>query len=177
MADTAAIEDAIGEEPKAAAPQSIAEDLVATREELVKDVEPKIFDLPGYGPKLQVKYNAFERNATKESRGLTFRLAQAGEENADIIGMCKGLALACVAFYQEVDGESVLLNEARGLGDEPIRWGDRRLANLLGIETDDNLRARQVIEGVLPKPELIEIHHSEVAGWSDRALARIDADF
>lgn len=155
----------------------IAEDLVATRDELVKEVEPKIFDLPGYGPKLQVKYDAFGRTATKESRALTFRLAQAGEENADIIGMCKGLALACVAFYQEVDGKSVLLNEARDLGDEPIRWGDQRLADLLGIETGKDLKARQVIEGVLPNPELIEIHHSEVTGWSDRALARIDADF
>ena len=159
------------------APSCIAEDLVATRDELVKEVEPKIFDLPGYGPKLQVKYNVFGRTATKESRGLTFRLAQAGEENADIIGMCKSLSLACVAFYEEKDGESILLNVARGLGEEPIRWGDRRLADLLGIEADDKLRARQIIEGVLPKPELIEIHHSEVTSWSDRALARIDADF
>lgn len=172
MADTAELDPAPTQ-----APSCIADDLVAQRDELTKEIEPKTFDLPGYGPKLQVKYNVFERTATKESRGLTFRLAQAGEENADIIGMCKALALACVAFYQEVDGESVLLNEARGLGDEPIRWGDRRLADLLGIETDDKLKARAVIEGVLPKPELIEIHHSEVAGWSDRALARIDADF
>src|SRR5690348_6751021 len=95
------------------APQSIAEDLVATRDELKKTVEPKIFDLPGYGSKLQVKYKAFERTATKESRGLTFRLAQAGEENADIIGMCKALSLACIAFYEEVDGASVLLNVSR----------------------------------------------------------------
>ena len=161
----------------APAPASIAEDLIATRDELTKEVEPKIFDLPGYGPKLQVKYNVFERTATKESRGLTFRLAQAGEENADIIGMCKALTLACVAFYEEVDGKSVLLNESRGLGDDPVRWGDERLAALLGIEIDGKLKARTVIEGVLPKAELIEIHHSEVSGWSDRALARLDADF
>jgi hypothetical protein len=162
---------------QALAPASIAEDLVAARDALTEEVEPKTFDLPGYGPKLQVKYNVFERTDTKESRGLTFRLAQAGEENADIIGMCKALTLACVAFYEEVDGESVLLNETRSLGDDPIRWGDERLANLLGIETGPKLKARDVMEGVLPKPELIEIHHSEVSGWSDRALARLDADF
>jgi hypothetical protein len=177
MADTAAIEDA--DKPiEAPVPQSLAEDLIAKRESLSEKREPKIFDLPGYGSALQVKYRVLTRTESKEARGLVFKLAQVGEENADIIGMCKALSLACVAFYQEKDGESVLLNEARGLGDDPIRWGDKRLVGLLALDVDlTKLRAREVIEAILVKPELIEIHHNQVTNWSDRALEADDADF
>lgn len=159
------------------APQSIAEDLVAAREQLSKEREPKIFDLPGYGSKLQVKYRVPTREETKEAKGLIFKLASAGEDNADIVGMCKTLATACVAFYEEVDDESVLLNISRGLGDAPLRWGDERLAALLGIEFEGKIRARSMIEAILVKPELIEIHHNQVTNWSDRALEADDADF
>jgi hypothetical protein len=163
--------------PKAPAPTSIAEDLVAKREELTKEREPKIFDLPGYGSALQVKYRVPTRAETKEAKGLVFKLASAGEENADIVGMCKLLSLTCVAFYEEHNGESVLLNESRGLDDAPIRWGDQRLADLLAIEIDGKLKARHVIEGVLATPERIEIHHNQVTNWADRALEADDADF
>lgn len=159
------------------APASIAEDLVAQRDRLSEEREPKIFDLPGYGSKLQVKYRVLTRQESKECKGVVFKLAAAGEENADIIGMCKTLAIACVAFYEEVDGESVLLNESRDLGEGPIRWGDERLAQLLDVEIEGRLKARSVIEGVLVKPELIEIHHNQVTNWSDRALEADDADF
>lgn len=168
----------MGDTPtNAAAPTSIAEDLVAAREKLSEEREPKIFDLPGYGSKLQVKYRVPTRTETKEAKGLVFKLASAGEENADIVGMCKLLSICCVAFYEEKDGESVLLNESRGLGDAPIRWGDERLATLLGIEVDGKLRARFVIEEVLATPERIEIHHNQVTNWADRALEADDADF
>jgi hypothetical protein len=178
MADPAAIEDAVSDEPAPAVePKSIAEDLVAKREQLSKEREPKIFDLPGYGSALQVKYRVPTRTEAKEAKGLVFKLASAGEENADIVGMCKLLSLACVAFFEEKDGESVLLNESRGLGDAPIRWGDQRLADLLGIEVEGKLRARFLIEEVLATPERIEIHHNQVTNWADRALEADDADF
>ena len=169
-----------------AAPASIADDLIAKREALTQTREPKIFDLPGYGSALQAKYRAPERDEVKEAKGLVFKLASAGEENADIVGMCKLLSLTCVAFYEERDGKSVLLNESRGLGDAPIRWGDERLANLLKIEIDGKVRARRIIEEVLapldPETgkrslERIEIHHSVVTNWADRALEADDADF
>ena len=158
-------------------PASIAEDLIAARERMSEEREPKIFDLPGYGSKLQVKYRVPTREETKEAKGLVFKLASAGEENADIVGMCKTLAVACLGFYEEVDGESVLLNETRKVGDAPIRWGDDRLAELLGIEVDGKVRARKMIEEVLVTPERIEIHHNRVTNWADRALEADDADF
>lgn len=167
----------MGDTPTNPAPSSIAEDLVAAREKLSEERAPKIFDLPGYGSKLQAKYRVPTRAETKEAKGLVFKLASAGEESADIIGMCKLLSLTCVAFYEEKDGESVLLNVSRELGDAPIRWGDQRLADLLAIEVDGKILARHVIEQVLATPERIEIHHNQVANWSDRALEADDADF
>jgi hypothetical protein len=160
------------------APTCIAEDLVAKREKLTEEREPKIFDLPGYGSALQAKYRVPTRAETKEAKGLVFKLASAGEENADIVGMCKLLSLTCVAFYEEEeDGESVLLNESRSLGDSPIRWGDQRLADLLAIEVEGKLMARYVIEQILGTPERIEIHHNQVTNWADRALEADDRDF
>lgn len=180
MADFAATDPAAEQ-----APQSIAEDLVAVREGLSEEREPKIFDLPGYGSKLQAKYRVPTREETKEAKGLVFKLASAGEENADIIGMCKLLSLTCVAFYEEIDGESVLLNQSRDRGDALIRWGDERLAALLAIDID-KIKARKMIEEVLapvdPESgtrslERIEIHHNQVTNWADRALEAGDRDF
>lgn len=156
--------------------QSLADSLRQSRERLTEEREPRLFELPGYGKDLQVKYRVLSRAEKKESMKLVFTQAQAREERAAEKGMCSTLAKACVGFYTERDGKVVPLNEAEGLGDELIRWGDARLVELFAMNKDEP-RAREVIEYVLPDDDVLELHHNEVSGWMERVLGADDEDF
>src|SRR6185312_3798250 len=132
MADDAPIDSAPSEAPK-----SLAAELRADRERLTEEREPHIFDVPGYGEKLAVKYRVLKHEEIKEIQGGIARRAAAGEENAVLIGFCQTLARACVGLYTKRDGEYVALQEAEDLGADPIRWGDERLAGVFGLEGEN----------------------------------------
>lgn len=157
---------------------SLRDQLVQTRNQLTKEREPKVFELPGYGKDLQVKYRVLTRQERREVMGQVVKLAQAGESRPAERGMCSTLAKACVGFYTERDGKLVSLNEAEALGDDPIHWGDERLAELFGMDTTaGSLRAREVIEYVLGTDDILEIHHGQVDRWLDQVLEADDEDF
>ena len=157
--------------------QSLADSLRSKRERLTEEIEPRTFELPGYGKELQVKYRPLKREERKEILSAVLRLAQAGEDRSAENGFCRTLARACVGFYTERDGETVLLNKAEDLGDDPIGWGDERLAKLFGMEVDGKPRAREVIEYVLGNDDHLEEHHNEVSRWMERGAIEADADF
>jgi hypothetical protein len=157
---------------------SLRDSLLATRNRLTEEREPKVFELPGYGKDLQVKYRVLTRQERKEALGGVVKLAQAGEERAAERGMCSTLAKACVGFYTEQDGKTVSLNEAEGLGEDLIRWGDERLAELFGMDVSaGSLRAREVIEYVLGTDDILELHHGQIDRWMDQVLKADDEDF
>ena len=92
--------------------------------------------------------------------------------------MCSTLARACLGFYTERDGETVLLNEAEDLGEDVILWGDERLATLFDMEVAGKLRARNVIEYVLGQDDdILEAHHNQVSSWMERSTEAINEDF
>lgn len=157
-------------------PRSLREDLRAKRSRLGEKRPPKIFDLPGYGEALAVKYRVLDPEEVKEIRGGIATRASAGEDNAVLIGLCSTLARACVGFYTKRGNAYVPLEEAEGLGEGAILWGDERLAELFDLE-GEKLRAREIIESVIPDEILIEGHHTRVTMWMEQARGADDADF
>lgn len=174
-----------GEIDGALKPTSLAEELAATRKKLSEERKPKLFELPGYGPKLQVKYKVAEFDEVVEI--LEKIQEQVRSEQIDSTPSAKRVAelsdllvSTCVGFYTEVDGKPVPLEEAEGLEGGPIRWGDDRLVTLLGIEPQpgETLRVRAIIREVLGgKKALVTEHGTEVENWMERARKQVDSDF
>jgi len=157
---------------------SLADSLRAKRERLTEELEPKLFEVPGYGSELQVKYRPLSRDERKKIESSVLRAARNGEDRAAERGMCRTLGTACLAFYTMRDGELKLLNEAEGLGEDAIVWGDRRLAELFGMEIEGEVVTRQIVEYVLGNDDdVLEEHCAEVVRWMERGRIEADADF
>lgn len=156
---------------------SLSDSLLELRARIGKERKPKLFELPVYGKALQAKYRVLSRGERKETLKEVFRLAQAGEKRTAERGYCMTLSRACVGLYTEENGETVSLNEAWDLGDEPILWGDERLAERLGMEKPKP-RAREIIEFVFNSDDdALEEHHNEVSRWMEQSWEADDSDF
>lgn len=176
MADPATEAPALKEEDLA--PSSIASELSSIREGLQAEHAPETFELPGYGKRLQARYRVLSYDEVSEIGNRVAEQARAGEEDLALLAMCDTLISACVGFYTERDGQLVALQETDpALGDAPIRWGDRRLADLVGLELEEPARAREILRGVIPDGLLIVDHHNRVSLWMQRAREEIDRDF
>lgn len=152
---------------------SPVDDLLHMREKIGREREPKLFDLPVYGKALQAKYRVLSRTERKEAQGFVFKLVKAGEERPVEIGYCKTLALACVGIFTE--GKPV--NKAWGLGDEPVLWGDPRLAAQFKMG-NASPNAREIIEYVFNgDDDALEEHHNEVSRWMEQSWETDDSDF
>jgi|GEM_PF-3385213 len=178
-----------GEIEDAPKPTSLADELAATREKLEEERKPKLFELPGYGPKLQVKYKVVDYDSVNEigdKIGEQVRSEQI--DDAVLAGLSDTLAAACVGFYterkQKVEGkvvtEVIPLEEAEDLGDGPIVWGDSRLWSLLRLEAreGETLRVRAAIRGILGGDKMLVVEHAQdVTRWMERARRQVDTDF
>jgi hypothetical protein len=177
-----------GEAPKDDAPTSTAEDLVAIREAIKDGAEPKLFELPGYGKRLQVKYrviDADEVDAIFEKIAEQVKAEQV--DNPMSAGLTDTIIAACVGFYSERtverDGEAVTetvpLQEKYGLEGGPVRWGDKRLWKLLRIaEEGETLRVRDAVCRVLGEDRMLVLEHAQdVSRWMERARRAVKADF
>lgn len=162
-------------------PTSLGDELAATREKLAEEREPKLFELPGYGPKLQVKYRVVDYDSVNEigdKVGEQIRSEQI--DDAVLAGLSDTLVAACVGFYTEVDGKVIPLEEAEDLGEGPIRWGDQRLWDLLRLKAQEGetLRVRAAIRGVLGGDKMLVVEHAQdVTRWMERARRQVDTDF
>lgn len=156
---------------------SLRDELLADRDRITADREPKLFELPGYGEKLQVKYRPLTREERKEITSAIFKHAQAGEERNAERGMASTLAKTCVGFYTDRGAGVVPLNEAEGLGDDLIHWGDERLAGLFDFTPTSGSKARETIEYVLGTDDVLELHHNQVTNWMGQIGGVDDADF
>jgi hypothetical protein len=153
-------------------PSSI-DQLLKLRSEIGKEREPKLFDLPVYGSALQAKYRVLSREERKDAQKQVFRMAQAGEDRVVERGYSITLTRACIGIY--TDG--VPVEKAWDLGDEPVIWGDDRLAGQLGMDKPSP-RAREVIEFVFnDDDDALEAHHNEVTRWMEQSWETDDADF
>jgi hypothetical protein len=170
-----------GEIEDAPKPMSLADELAATREKLAEERKPKLFELPGYGPDLQVKYKVVDYDSVNEigdKVGEQIRSEQI--DDAVLAGLSDTLVAACVGFYTEVDGEVVPLEEAAQLGEGPICWGDSRLWSLLRLETQEGetLRVRAAIRKILGDDKMLVVEHAQdVTRWMERARRQVDTDF
>jgi hypothetical protein len=156
---------------------SLRDELLADRDKITAEREPKLFELPGYGEKLQVKYRPLAREERKEITAAIFKHAQAGEERNAERGMASTLAKTCVGFYTDRGDGVVPLNEAEGLGDDLIHWGDERLAGLFDFTPTTGSKARETIEYVLGNDDVLELHHNQVTNWMGQIGGVDDADF
>lgn len=172
-----------GADGAAKKPMSIADEIRATHEALSAERKPKLFELPGFGAKLQAKYRVLPYEEQKEQGEKI-----AGEVQAEkfprsdvlLVGMCDALIGACLGFYTEVDGKPVPLEEADPEYEGgPIRWGDQRLARLCRLEAPEGkqLTARQIVRGVLTDPSLVIEHGEDVSRWMERERRKTEVDF
>lgn len=156
---------------------SLVDALLQMRDKIGKEREPKLFELPVYGKALQAKYRALSREERKEAQKFVFKLVQAGEKRPAEFGYCKTLALGCVGLYTDEDGEAVPVNVAWELGDDPIRWGDERLARQFKMQ-EASPNAREIIEWVFNgDDDALEEHHNEVSRWMEQSWEADDSDF
>jgi hypothetical protein len=162
-------------------PTSLGEELAATREKLADERKPKLFELPGYGPKLQAKYKVVdydEVNAIGDKVGEQVRAEQI--DDAVLAGLSDTLVAGCVGFYTEVNGKVVPLEEVEDLGEGPILWGDSRLWSLLRLEAQEGetLRVRAAIRKILGDDKMLVVEHAQdVTRWMERARRQVDTDF
>lgn len=182
MAESATSALAQGEQldpaPKA---RSLAEELAATRAKLAEDRKPKLFELPGYGPKLQVKYKVIDYDTVS---GIGDKIAeQIRAEQIDdgqLMALCDTLIQSCVGLFTDRDGEVIPLEEAEaGYEGGPIRWGDERLARFVGLEAAEGqtLRARAILRGVITDDMLVLEHAQDVTLWMEQARRQVNKDF
>lgn len=148
--------------------------LLEMRAKIGREREPRLFDLPGFGNKLQAKYRVLSRQERKDAQKQVWKMAQAGEERFAERGFCLTLARACVGLYTEDEP----LNDAwEDFGEEPVIWGNEQFARKLGMDTP-NPRAREVIEYVFNRDDdALEEHHNEVSRWMEQSWESDDADF
>jgi hypothetical protein len=181
MSDTTAALATGGEIDAAAKPKSIRDELREVREKLKAERKPKMFELPGYGKGLQVKYKVVgydEVNKIGDKIAEQVRSEQI--DDSLLAGLSDTLVAACVGFYTERDGEVVALEEAEGLEGGAIRWGDERLVEILGLEPQpgEKLRVRAIIRQVLGDDKMLVIEHAQdVTRWMERARRQVDTDF
>jgi hypothetical protein len=179
-----------GQSPEAPAdPTSLGEDLVAIRTAMIEGAEPKMFELPGYGKKLQVKYRVIEADEVDEIGEKVAEQVRAEQvDNPMLVGLTDTIVTACVGFYSERtvkgDGEEVTetvpLEEKYGLSGGPVRWGDKRLWELLRLETDtgEALRVREAVRKILGDDRMLVLEHAQdVARWMERARRSVKTDF
>lgn len=182
MADNATAALATGGEIDGAPKRtSLAEELAATREKLSEERKPKLFELAGYGPKLQVKYKVVDYDSVNEIGDKVGEQVRSEQiDDAVLAGLSDTLVAACVGFYTEVDGKVIPLEEAEDLGDGPILWGDSRLWSLLRLETQEGetLPVRAAIRKILGDDKMLVIEHAQdVTRWMERARRQVDTDF
>jgi hypothetical protein len=160
---------------------SLRDSLRNVREQLSEEREPKLFDVPGYGSKLQAKYRVLKPSEEADLDKQRFKMLRAEDDDAPEWFKCATLARACVGLYSEVDSKVVPLNEAEDLGEDMIHWGDERLAKFFGIELDGPVTARTMIEEIVGAgPEgdkRVREHFLTVAGWLDQGQEAADEDF
>jgi hypothetical protein len=160
---------------------SLAESLRTARDQLSEEREPKLFEVPGYGSKLQAKYRVLKPSEETDLEKMRFKMVQAEDDNALESFRCATLARACVGLFTEVDDKVVPLNEAEDLGDDPIHWGDERLAGVFGLDLEPPIKARTMIEQVVgagPEGEKrVRAHFLAVAQWLDQGQEASDEDF
>jgi hypothetical protein len=170
-----------GEIEGAEKPASLREELSAIRQKATEERKPKLFELPLYGPKLQVKYRVVEYDALNEIGGKVGEQLRAEQIDDPVLaGLTDTLVAACVGFYTERDGKIVPLEEAEELEGGPIRWGDERLWNLLRLEAapGETLRVRAAIRQIFGGDKMLVIEHAQdVTRWIERARRQVNADF
>lgn len=183
MADSAAETLARGDKLEGApTAESLADELVSTREKIKEGAKPKVFELPNYGRKLMVKYKVVDYDeVTEVGERVAAQVRNDEIDDAMYAGLVDTLISACVGFYRgNQDGEEVSLEEAAGLEGGAIRWGDDRLASLLRIQSPagEKLTARQVLLQVFGDNKLLVIDHAqEVTRWMERARRNVANDF
>lgn len=185
MGDNAIQTRASGEELAGHKPQSIDDELVGIREKLKERAKPKRFDLPGYGPRLQVEYKLIEYDEINEiGDKVTEQIRSEQIDDSVLAGLSDTLVRACVRFYKEVEVEGekkvVPLEEAYGLEGGPVRWGDQRLWDLLRLEAapGETLRVRAAMRQILGDDKLLVLEHAqEVTRWMERVRGQVDTDF
>lgn len=160
---------------------SLRDSLRNVREQLSEEREPKLFEVPGYGSKLQAKYRVLTPDEEAELDKTRFKMLRAEDDDAPEWFKCATLARACIGIYSEADGKVVPLNEAEGLGEDMIRWGDERLTQVFGLELDGPATARTMIEEIVGAgPEgdkRVRAHFLAVAGWLDQGQEAADEVF
>lgn len=150
--------------------QSIEEELRAVHAGLVADRKPEVFELPGYGRKLQVEYRVLSSDESDEiGEKIAAEIRDGKLENPMFYGQIDSLIKSCTRFYTEVDGERVPL--------EVSGWGDERLAAKVGIQVPEPVTARRILRLVMVDDRLVAEHAQEVAVWMTRALREVQTDF
>jgi len=181
MTNTTAALATGGEVEGAPKPTSLADELAGIRRALAGERKPKLFELPGYGPKLQVKYKIVDYDSVNEIGDKVGEQVRSEQiDDAMLAGLSDTLVAACVGFYTEVDGEVVPLEQAENLEGGPIRWGDDRLVALLRLEphAGETLRVRAIIRGVLGDDKMLVVEHAQdVTNWMERSRRQVDTDF
>lgn len=170
-------------------PTSIADELVTIREAIKKGAEPELFELPGYGKQLQVKYRVIDADEVDQiGEKVAEQVRSQQVDNPMLAGLTDTIVAACVGFYSERkverDGkeitETVPLEEKYNLPGGPVRWGDKRLWDLLRIEADqgETLRVRAAIRKILGDDRMLVLEHGQdVARWMERARRSVKTDF
>ena len=178
-----------GEPPEIEQQTSDADDLVAIRQAIKKGAEPKRFELPGYGPRLQVEYRVIDADEVDEVfEKLAAQVKAKKVDRPMVAGLVDTMIAACVGFYSERtvdrDGdtvtETVPFEEKYGLSGGPVRWGDPRLWEALRLEVEpgETLTVRQAIEQIFGDDRmLVQEHAQEVARWMEDARRSVKTDF
>ena len=168
----------IDEAPKA---ESLQDQLVTTRQKLKEGAKPKLFELPGYGPKLQAQYKVVDYDEAAEvGEKIVEQLRSEQIDDSVLAGLSDTLVAACTGFYTEVDGEPVPLEEAEDLGEGSIRWGDSRLWEFLKLEPQpgETLRVRAAMRQILGDDKFLVVEHGQdVTRWMERARKQVSTDF
>lgn len=168
---------------------SLSDELSGVRQALADEKKPKLFELPGYGRRLMVKYKVTEYDEFSEIGEKVVEQAHADQiDDTAYAGLSDTLVDACVGFYRGVDADgeplsdddAIPLEVAEGLEGGPIRWGDSRLWDLLRLEAapGETLRVRAAVRQILGDKKLLVVEHAQdVTRWMERARRQVDTDF
>lgn len=180
MADSAMEALAQGEEIDGAPETlSIEEELRATRTKLKAKRKPKKFKLPGYD-KLQMEYAVIDYESIKDNgEKVAEQLRSEQIDDPLLMGMCDTLIQSAVCAYVEVDGQLRPLHELPGYEGGPVRWGDERIARMVGLDKEEMgaLRGRHIVRGVIADDALVVEHGQDVSRWIERARRNVNSDF
>lgn len=132
----------------------------------VRRSKTKRIAVPGYGGKLVAEYQVIPWD---DERELEKRAVKAGDHTRrELHYFMDQLIAACVQILANHEGQLVPLDEGT-----PVRWGDRRLAEGLGIDLPEAPTARSILGAVFAHPEadearvpyLINRHHDRFIAW------------